>query len=200
MMDTATRNKTAKQSYIPFLQSCILLESLPKFADSLAHGKTIADYMPLLEASLFRNMREPLHFLTLADGMTQYWGQPVEVSPCCTALHRENINGSTASRNRGELLVKSVSYNVVDCDTQCGFMINIHYYKGEDFPSVGIVSNQYMNAQGTGVLQTKLRAPKTFVSRKENYDEDNFLSAPLLVEEVGKASFASMAGLIATLK
>lgn len=180
-------DEAGSNSYVPFLQSCIDLRSLPQYSSTMQAGASFMDYVPLLEESLYRNIREPLHFMSVVSYIAGHFGDPIDVSASCYEID--------ASSNSPPM-VKTATFCVVDQDTSCSFMVNIHYYNGTEYPSVGIVSNQYLSPYSNSLLRSKLKFPPKDATPK---DSDGFMDADKLGEAIVSGAFQSMSTLMGQL-
>ncbi|EPY28012.1 hypothetical protein STCU_05345 [Strigomonas culicis] len=180
-------DEAGSSSYVPFLHSCIDLRALPQYASKTQSGSSFMDYVPLLEGALYHNIREPLHFMSVVASVAAHFGDPIDMSASCYEL---GTGGGTPP------LVKTATFCVVDHDTSCSFMINLHYYSGRDYPSVGIVSNQYLSPCGHALLRGKLRFPPKEAPPR---DADGFFDANRLGEAIVHGALQCMSSLVGQL-
>lgn len=181
------RSVQSQSSFVPFLQSCMDLRSLPQYSNTSQRGATFLDYIPQLESALYRSVREPLHFMKLVLSLSARFGDPVEV---CTS-HNDLDNRTKASK-----LVKSTSFCVVDRATLFSFMIGMHYYGGEQLPSVGVVANQYLGTAHEQLLRMKIQYPVNAAAMRR--DADGFFDVEELSTVIETSTLASMTYLMST--
>ncbi|KPI83536.1 hypothetical protein ABL78_7421 [Leptomonas seymouri] len=153
-----------------FLKSCVNLHGLPRLSLT-QQGCGFIDYLPLLDSALYRRIREPLHFMKLVLGLCADFGSPIELSVSCKSLSAADSPQISPAR-------RTAVFCVVDSASSVAFTVGLHYYSGEELPSIETTCTQYMDYQHDVPLSMKVKYPKACAAMPK--DDDGFLD----VEEV----------------
>lgn len=196
----ATTEGNTADSLIPFLHSCVDLHGLPRLSMA-QQGAGFLDHIPRLEHTLYRRIREPLHFLKLVLGLMADFGSPIDVSASCRAL-TATVDSATPQPPLSwspppppqypPPMRKTATFCVVDRITKMSFTIGLHYQSGDEFPSVETTCNQYLDARHGATISRRVKFSRSASSMRK--DDDGFLDVEDLRVTVVRETLECMSG------
>ncbi|GET85867.1 hypothetical protein, conserved [Leishmania tarentolae] len=196
----ADKERSAADSLISFLHSCVDLNGLPRL--SMAQkGAGFLDHIPRLEHALYRRIREPLHFMKLVLGLMADFGSPIDISTSCRALNHVDDSSTPQlalpwspkqqqQQHHPPPMRKTATFCVVDRTTKMGFTIGLHYQSGDELPSVETTCSQYLEAQHGTAVSRRVKFSKSASSMRK--DDDEFLDVDDLRVTVVHATLECM--------
>ncbi|TPP43955.1 hypothetical protein CGC20_20315 [Leishmania donovani] len=104
-------------------------------------GAGFPDHIPRLEHTLYRRIREPLHFMKLVLGLMVDFGSPIDVSASCRAL--------TATMS---------------------FTIGLHDQSGDECLSVETTCNQYLDTRHGATVSRRVKFSRSASSMRKDDD------------------------------
>ncbi|CAG9568799.1 conserved hypothetical protein [Leishmania major strain Friedlin] len=197
----ATTEGRAADSLISFLHSCVDLYGLPRLSMA-QQGAGFLDHIPRLEHTLYRRIREPLHFMKLVLGLMADFGSPIDVSASCRAL-TATVDSATPQlplpwspqqqqQQHPPPMRRTATFCVVDRTTAMSFTIGLHYQSGDEFPSVETTCNQYLDAQHGATVSRRVKFSRSASSMRK--DDDGFLDVEDLRVIVVRETLECMSG------